>query len=56
MLELRLALESWPMLVSEVTQRIVAWTVDADLIQRAVPEGQLGVDLLSGIERLKRGP
>ncbi|HEX2880525.1 MAG TPA: O-antigen ligase family protein, partial [Polyangiaceae bacterium] len=55
MLELRLALESWPILLSEVTQRIAAWTRDPELIQRAVPEGTIGVELLSRLERIRRG-
>jgi hypothetical protein len=55
MLELRLAIESWPILLAEVTQRIAAWTRDPELIQRAVPEGTIGVELLSRLERIRRG-
>lgn len=54
MLELRLTLESWPMLISEVTRRIAAWTRDPELIQRATPEGTIGVELLSRIERMRQ--
>lgn len=55
MLELRLALESWPMLIGEAARRIAAWTGDPDLIQRATPAGTIGVELLSRIERMRPG-
>lgn len=55
MLELRLALESWPMLLNEVTQRLASWTRDPELTQQAAPEGEMGVALLANLERIKRG-
>jgi hypothetical protein len=55
MLELRLALESWPTLLEQVTQHIAAWTHDPALIQQAVPEGPIGTRLMSDIDCIKRG-
>jgi hypothetical protein len=54
MLELRLALESWPMLLGEVAQRITGWTQDRELIQQATPDGPLGVELLSRLDGEQR--
>jgi O-antigen ligase len=55
MLEVRLAVTSWPSLVPEAAAMIHGWTHDARLIEQAAPEGRLGAELLSLIARQEQG-